>query len=184
VQDGTIRHTNCTAWLNHTDVLNPNNAELNAMLNTTNSMGQALEMYFVREMENGDTRGLCTEKGIVIAENGDDETVAHEVFHASGLKDIYTAEDAINGTNPVTGGISEDRLPDDWGGGYYPPGLTQEDMIGRIIMKSGGAATPRRTLPRGKIYGWKHTTEDGNSPKTLGMANVGQESIKGISGSH
>ena len=132
---------------------------LNAMLNTTNCIASG---------GNG---------GAVIA---------HEVFHDCGTRDIYTVENqAAPNFGPLVVPIREAWLPDDWGGGYYAPGLTQRDLITRLIMRSGvgGLGTTGIVLPRGTIYGWKHTG-DATSPTELGQASVGQNSCTKMPGSN
>jgi hypothetical protein len=60
VQSGTVRYLNNDAWRNHTDVLNPANTNLAAMMDSTNNMGNAVELYFVRtttRMQNWNLKG-------------------------------------------------------------------------------------------------------------------------------
>ena len=104
--------------------------------------------------------------------------IAHEVLHTCMLEDIYT----VDGQG-IPGPVSQSRLPSDWGGGYYPPGMTQRALVGRLIMRSGGQGEidtePRRDLPSGTVYGWKLSDpDDPSGPKTLGHASVGQSSIQ------
>jgi len=71
--------------------------------------------------------------------DGAARTLAHEVLHDCGLEDIYTVENPDSSDpNPIPGMASRERLPDDWGGGYYQPGLTQRSLVTRLIMRSGG----------------------------------------------
>jgi len=188
VRTGPYYLINNTNLLDHTDVLNPANVKLTAMLDATNSMGNAVELYFVRTLEGGAAKGLCWPEGIVIAANGDGHTIAHEVMHDCGLEDIYTVENP-NGAdpNPVSGPVSAERIPADWGGGYYPPGLAQRELIPRLLMRgecfgpepdfSGSAY-----LPRGTVYGWRNT--GGGTARTLGNAGVGQSAVQRNPGSY
>ena len=191
VQNGPVRYLDNDDWRNHTDSLNPSNTVIDAMLDSTNSMGNAVELYFVESLEGGDALGVCRTEGIVIADEGDGVTVAHEVLHDCGTEDIYTVE--INDPNladphPIPGPVSRDRLPSDWGGGYYPPELTQRELVGRLAMRSGGVGndppqSQSRDLPGGTVFGWRHTG-DGASPKTLGQSGVGQSAIQRNPGSY
>ena len=120
--------------------------------------------------------------------DGAARTLAHEVLHDCGLEDIYTVEDPDSSDpNPIPGMASRERLPDDWGGGYYQPGLTQRSLVTRLIMRSGGfSPDPPHTysvcLPRGPVYGWRYA--DGASTKTLGHAGVGRSSVRRSPGSY
>jgi len=188
VQSGAVHYLNNAAWLNHTDVLNPANTNLAAMLNATNSMGNAVELYFVEMLEGEDAAGVCWPEGIAIARNGNGHTIAHEVMHSCGLEDIYTVENPYGpDPNPVPGPVSEERIPADWCGGYYPPGLTQRSLITRLLMR-GGAFGPEPPvsegicLPRGTVYGWRHA--GGGNVRTLGNAGVGLSAIQRNPGSH
>ncbi len=188
IQSGAVRYLNNTAWLNHTDVLNPANPHLTAMLDTTNSMGNAVEIYFVETLENEGAAGVCWPEGIAIARNGTSHTIAHEVMHDCGLEDIYTVENPDGADpNPVPGPVSEERIPADWGGGYYPPGLAQRSLITRLLMR-GEQFGPEPELsesiclPRGTIYGWR--CAEGDSIRTLGNAGVGLSAIRRNPGSY
>jgi len=188
VQNGTIRYLNNTAWLNHTDLVNPANTNLINMLNTTNSMGNALELYFVDTLEGGAALGVRLYAGVVIASSADGMTIAHEVLHGCGTADIYTVKDQ-NAGDPIPGPISQDRLPSDWGGGYYPSDMTQRELVSGLIMRSGGireidTAFPR-DLPTGTVFGWRLSNPaDPSSTITLGQAGVGQSVMQGNPGSY
>ncbi|MEI6647734.1 MAG: hypothetical protein WCP12_16985 [bacterium] len=178
VQNGDIHILNETNWLDHTDALAQTNDVIDTMMDSTNSLGQAVELYFVRSLESPALKGACRSKGIAIASDGDSVTIAHEVLHTCILEDIYTVDD-----QEIPGLVSQDRIPCDWGGGYYTSDLTQRALVGRLIMRSGGEegidTAPRRDLPSGTIYGWKLINPaDASSPKTLGQASVGQSSIQ------
>ena len=69
-------------------------------MDATNSMGNAVELYFVNTLEGGAVGGVRRPEGIVIAANGDGQTLAHEVMHNCGLEDIYTVENP-NGSDPT-----------------------------------------------------------------------------------
>ena len=186
IQNVEVQILSNTNWSDHTDLFNPANTNLTSMLNTTNSMGNAVELYFVNALDNGDTLGVRLEEGIVIATLGNGVTIAHEMLHDCGTKDIYTVQ-GQNAGDPIPGPVSQDRLPSDWGGGYYPPNLTQRELVSRLIMRSGGIdgidTAPRRDLPTGTVFGWRHIG-DGASPITLDQAGVGQSAIQRNPGSN
>jgi hypothetical protein len=153
------------------------------MLNTTNSMGNAVELYFVETLDGGGTAGVRCLEGIAIAAQGDAPTIAHEVLHDCGLEDIYIADDQAN---PLLENITEQSIPADWGGGYYNPWVLQHVLIKRLVMCSrldpdevGGL-----DLPSGDVRGWHHGAGGGGTPLILGPAKVGQSSIIRTPGSH
>ena len=157
-------------------------------MDSTNSMGNAVELYFVDTLEGTAVGGVCWPEGIVIATAGDANVIAHEVLHDCGLEDIYTVKNpGGSDPNPVSGPVSEERIPADWGGGYYPPGLAQRELIPRLIMRGGGFGPepPSPTsiyLPRGTVHGWRNA--GGGTGRTLGNAGVGQSAIQRNPGSY
>jgi len=190
IQNGPYHLLNNTNWLNHIDVTNPANTNLTAMLNTTNSMGNAVELYFVNMLEGGMAAGVRWPEGIAIASGEDTaHTLAHEVLHDCGLEDIYTIENPDSSDpNPIPGPVSEGRIPSDWGGGYYLPGLTQRSLVTRLIMRSGrfGPEPPLSQgvcLPRGTVCGWRDQDTNGNV-RVLGQAGVGRSSVRRSPGSY
>ena len=183
VQSGAVRYLDNDAWLNHTNVLAETNAVMAAMLDSTNSMGNAVELYFVRTLDGETTAGVRHPKGIAVAVIGDGRTIAHEVLHDCGLEDIYIADGQ---GNPLLEQVSEQSIPADWGGGYYNPWVLQHGLIKRLVMCSrldpdeiGGT-----DLPSGNVRGWHHEWLSGEAPIILGPAKVGQSSIIGTPGSH
>jgi len=179
VQNGPIRYLDNTAWLNHTDVFNTVNPNLYAMLDSTNSMGQAVELYFVDRLNvSGDHNlaGLYTSKGIALIGSANSRTLAHEIIHNAGAEDIYAQGDnGIPDPDPLAAPVSEAWLPLDWGGGYYNPEQLQFGIISRLLMEGGGYG---EVIPRGTVYGWKHSGNGGGAnPKELGHSKVGQDFI-------
>ena len=183
VQSGSYHLLNNTNWLNHIDVVNPANTNLSAMLNTTNSMGNAVELYFVNMLEGGDAAGVRWPEGIAIAAGGDAHTVAHEILHDCGLEDIY-AESGEEGV--LLEALTQQGVPADWGGGYYHSWLIQRDVIKRLVMRSnlGPLETGGTDLPTGDVRGWHHSAGSGESSIILGPAKVGQSSIIRTPGSY
>ena len=183
VQSGSYHLLNNTNWLNHIDVVNPANTNLSAMLNTTNSAGDAVELYFVNMLEGGEAAGVRWPEGIAIAAGGDAHTVAHEILHDCGLEDIY-AESGEEGV--LLEALTQQGVPADWGGGYYHSWLIQRDVIKRLVMRSnlGPLETGGTDLPTGDVRGWHHSAGSGESSIILGPAKVGQSSIIRTPGSY
>ena len=135
-----------------------------------------VECYFVKgiydEKGNADSiRGLTSESGIVISACAAENTLAHEIGHLCGARDIY-----IEGPKGVCN-ISNDKvsmlnMPGDWNGGcvghgsagarYYAYGLDMKRVIGRLLMYGESSDDDRRRdLPAGDVLGvWYHFEND------------------------
>ena len=186
---GSANYTNRTEWLNITDAMNPTNAVLNALLNCSKNTG-GVEIYFNKTLsaERLTLGGLNGDMGIVLAKGDENGTgysghvLSHEVLHECGLYDIY--QNQTNETTlVVTGPISHDRLSQSWGGGYYPPGLMQTELIQRLVMygvESTMAANQGIDLPCDRVYGLHYTYDYSGRTNiwSLGNALVGQTDIK------
>ncbi len=119
-----------------------------------------LEFYFVDEIDNQNVLACnvpganATILGIAVSTNASANTLGHEIGHSCGLQDLYISDSAT--TNIVMGNISQSRLPDDWGttsgAGYYPPALTQAQLIQRLLMYGRGIPT-KYDLSYGDVYG-------------------------------
>ena len=67
-------------------------------------------------------------------------------------------------------------MPFDWGGGYYPPGLMQTNLIKQLLMYGwveDGAGTD---IPTGSIYGVWHDLLNG--VWKLDLAPVGLDNLE------
>ena len=150
-------------------------------------MGNAVELYFVETLDGGGTAGVRHPKGIAVAVIGDGRTIAHEVLHDCGLEDIYIADGQ---GNPLLEQVSEQSIPADWGGGYYPPGLTQRELINRLVMSSGGyneeITGEPRDLPLGSVWGYHNMVSNGVPVRVrvLGLSACGQAACTKTPGSH
>jgi hypothetical protein len=160
--NGTISYTNRNDW--YTLALPPDNVATNGsaiwqLMNCANNTG-GIELYFVNNLvapgggnvpvaSGFNVRGW----GLALGNQATGHTLAHETLHECGLDDIYNGKGGLS----VSGTVSADRMSaSDWGGGYYPPGLTQADFNqGRLLMygvgDSGGATS--FDLPCGSVYG-------------------------------
>ena len=152
-------------------------------MDSTNSMGNAVELYFVRTLDGRTTAGVRRPKGIAIASGVGSRTIAHEVLHDCGLEDIYVGDDQ---GNPLVEPIVAQSVPSDWGGGYYNPWTLQHVLIKRLVMCSG--LDPEEVagidLPFGNVRGWHHDAGGGGTSLILGPAEVGQSSIVKTPGSY
>ena len=131
-------------------------------------MSDGIELYFIDELARGKNANH-DRYGIVVSTNGTAITVAHEIGHAFGLADIYpTREQKPHWALPDPM-LFAGHAPDDWSNGdgcrYYRMGLSQEDLIQRLIM-CGFGVHGRYDLSFGMIYGYAADGVDG-------MINVG-----------
>ena len=120
-----------------------------------------LEVYFINLIDGGHISAFNQPRlntgihGIIASTNATGVTLAHEIGHSCGLKDIY--DDYPEKTSlHVTGNISKERLSDDWGTvsdtGYYCSFYLQTDLIRQLLM-CGKGGTTKRDLPYGDVYG-------------------------------
>jgi hypothetical protein len=73
-------------------------------------------------------------------------TLAHEIGHACGLRDLYKEYD------PCDGLVSEDKVkPLNWSGGegtgYYSPTLSYSSLTYRCLMDAARPSTTRADIP-------------------------------------
>ena len=182
--NGAISYTNRNDW--HALNLPPGNVVTNGstvwqLLNCTNDTG-GVELYFVNDIiEYGggrNTRGINVRGlGAVFSHRAVGHTLAHEVMHECGLVDIYNSGDGLS----VSGEVGPGRLSGaDWGGGYYPPGLQQDDFNRERLLMYGRDESGMLTainIPRSSVYG----VGVGSSAQTnlvLGPVSVGRDSME------
>ena len=171
---GSVSFVTNTAWLTHVSQSNywPS---VEQMCNYTNNTG-GLELYIVDNLSGAN--GLFTPGGLVIRSTARADTVAHEFGHAMGLKDIYPAS-RDDGSSPVSGVATKDRLPRDWGTNtseaYYPEGMLQTTILPLLIM-NGAGVSGKCVLPYGRVQGVWYP--DGyNAPLSTNTAPVGISNI-------
>lgn len=154
----SILHTNRTDWLS----LPIPSTNLNTMIKfrdifsvTNNTEG--LELYIVNEIDR--TTAINHKSGIIIGNAVSSRILAHEICHTCGLEDIYPHHQDT--TLDVSGPVSRERLPDDWGtnceGSYYQPGLLQKDLIRRLLMFGFEDNNAALDISTGGIYGIERT---------------------------
>jgi hypothetical protein len=174
--NGSVCTTNCTDWMYIAgeNGIYPSADELRAIEHNTGG----LEMYFVASIGNVDTLGLNGPNGLLLAVGSTGRTMAHEVGHACGLKDVYT-ESPSNTTLRVDGPITSDRLPRDWGGGYYPAGTEQSEIVQNLLMY--GSEDPnylsKVDIPLGNIYGLSYSWVNNSKEWFLDKINTGLDGM-------
>ena len=158
--NGAIQYTNSSALLD-IDFTNGWSGELESIRNIETETG-GIELYYINQFvfdDEPDDHFLGVEdmQGIVITSRISDKTLAHEIGHACGLLDIYPYRSVSNTLERVvTGPVTADRLPQDWGAGYYPPDLLQAYLITyRLLMMGYEDPTITTTcdIPLGSVYG-------------------------------
>ena len=171
----SINCTNRPDWFNLT---NPPTVFpiANQIVSVTNGTG-GLVYYFVNDIRG--YRGLRSGSDVLVERDGTGKTVAHEACHCFGLSDVYAWDDdsplALSPTMP----IRHDRIPMDWGSdsetdGFYPPDLTQSNLVERLLM-FGRGKHDAVDIPRGDVWGvWYHWT---NAPPPGGRVKSWHESL-------
>lgn len=119
------------------------------------SIGQdtgGLELYFVFNL-GGEATAFHTPGGIVVGPKANGRSMTHEIGHVYGLPDIY--EESEDGSLFVSGKPPRERMPDDWG--WYPPTVTQEEIVHRLLMY-GTFSDTKADISYGDIYGIHYTS--------------------------
>ena len=148
------------------------NANDSAQLRNLCSLMQntrGIELYFVQSLSGA--LAVWTKEGIVISQEANFRTVAHEIGHALGWPDIYV--DRPGTFRTVAGAPSASRLPQDHG--FFDEGTTQPDLVRRLLMYGVESGTKGR-IPRGDVDGlWVPPAETPGGPRYLrfGLVPVG-----------
>jgi len=166
LQIESIVYTNCQNWLMFQ---NPDAAH--AELGELPHPGGYLKIVFVNEIVGA--RGFNGDYCIGMTTNAVDVTLAHEVCHAGGLRDIYPERGSLSITD--AGVVQAGYLdPNDWGAGYYQKDLQHTNLITRLLMYYTHHDN-RGHIPHGKVYGVYRPTR--TSPLTIGKASVGLDTL-------
>lgn len=168
----SIHSTNRPDWFNLTKpgVLQT----ANQIVSITNGTG-GLVYYFVNDIQ--DYRGLRTGASILVEGDGSGQTIAHEAGHVFGLSDIYAWDDESPLVLDPTMPLVRNHLSQDWGSdsendGFYPPNLTQSNIVERLLM-FGRGRHDAVDIPRGDVWGvWYHWT---NAPSGVGWVKAWHE---------
>lgn len=134
-----------------------------------------LELYCIQAISDrsGTIRGLNlsagkVSDGLTITAQANAYTLAHELGHACNLRDIYDFRPARSGNPAVdigTEGPKEVWMPKDWGGGYYRQGITQKEIVQKLLMY-GYTSDTKADIPLGQIHGI-------NAAGATGLVSVG-----------
>ena len=103
--------------------------------------------------------------------------LGHEVGHTCNLQDA--CEDFPGIPLAVEGEIRKEWMPKDWGGGYYPPGMGQAELLQHLLMYGFVVpGEPMGDIPAGRIYGlgYEGDMDDPNNWHK-GLLKVGLEDI-------
>ena len=169
----SVSSTNRPDWFDLTDppgVLQT----ANQIVSLTNGTG-GLVYYFVNDIPG--YRGLRTGASILVEGDGSGQTVAHEAGHVFGLSDIYAWDDESPLVLDPTMPLVRNHLSQDWGSdsendGFYPPNLTQSNIVERLLM-FGRGRHDAVDIPRGDVWGvWYHWT---NAPSGVGRVKAWHE---------
>lgn len=118
--------------------------------------GEGLEVYYVKSII-GDAAAFWTPRGIIIGEGVSARTVAHELGHACGLRDVYGTVILSNCTFTAEGQLSKGEMPDDWG--RYRSVDNQCAIIERLLM-FGAASGTGTDISFGDIHGVWHSGDN------------------------
>ena len=143
---------------------------LTALLSNTGG----IECYFVEAVVDTEDNprtinGLTSRKGIVLTRSARLRTLAHEIGHLCGARDIY--DEDRDGVLTMAGEfVRWDYTLQDWNGGcygrgeagarYYPSGTTMVEIISRLLMNGLSEEDDRRyDMTLGPVYGIGYTPE-------------------------
>lgn len=166
--DFTLVHVGVITNGDWMSICGTNVAQYTSLCATTNSTG-GIELYFVEEID--DCTAFSISSGIVISQEANWRTVAHEVGHRCGLNDIYDAHD---GTSlRVTGGSTLARIPDDYG--RPAASISHAQRLRRLLMY-GYRSDTKLAISGGDIYGlgWTERINPANNEheEVLDLFNV------------
>ena len=176
--DGTLSTTNRADWYdlvitNRTAV--PGTAA-RQLLDCSGGTG-GVELYFVNSITHMGRAalGVNDDPGMALCADADGHTLAHELLHQCGLKDLYNNDGAASVSGPVGAGQMH---ADDWGGGYYPQGLQQADLNeGRLLMHGVRAAeSVAADIPYGGVHGYGYVS-DWSDELELKLVPVGRSNM-------
>lgn len=162
VRCGVLTNEN---WLT---ICSTNSAQYEALCATTNSTG-GIEMYFVEDID--DCSAFKTPSGLVVSQDANWRTVAHEVGHLCGMRDIYDESDETD--LRVRGRSTRERMPDDFG--RPSSSVPHADRIKKLLMY-GYFGDEKFDISYGDIYGlgrrFRYNQSTGNVDVTWDLFNV------------
>ena len=135
--------------------------------------GNGIECYFVggilgREGIPGDIRGLTSSTGIALASCATSKTLAHEIGHLCGARDVYPTGD---GVSLLSDSINSQRVPLDWNNGcrghgtagvrYYRPSTKMSSIVESLLMCGESRENDSRAdMSAGPVYGILRADDD------------------------
>ena len=144
----------------------------------TNTCG--LECYFINSfIDSPKTIAANSVLGLIATKGADYLSLAHEIGHAFGMKDIYISNANDRRSNePLVEILPADKvrssyLVDDWNGGcsgsgaggarYYRYGLSMNEVVLRMLMNGVcGSNDNARDITNGRIFGVYYTRGAGS----------------------
>ena len=171
----SIQHINRSAWNN----LSTTNS--NTFTQTLYDMGEvprngSLRIFIVSSFNGSERTGFNTRHCLVLTKNANGITLAHEICHVGGLRDIYAQRDGVSIAD--AGLVKAEYFdPKDWSP-YYPPDLLHTNLITRLLMY-GHWVPNKGDIPHGRVYGvYAPRDEEGDPlPTTKGMVPVGLQDL-------
>ena len=139
-----------------------------------------LECYFINKFVDDDVCAVNSAYGAVFTAAASGRTLAHEIGHAFGMRDIYLSSRESDEQAPeIQIGLDElicwNRMIDDWNGGcrgrgpggarYYGYWAPMRRIVPRMLMYGAGASDDdnRRDITAGDIYGVWYQREQNNA---------------------
>ena len=170
----SISYTNSEEWLDISSNSGCDAIKRRRLTDITQNSG-GLELYFIDKV-SPIALGNHDRYGIVLSTNVTAKIISHEIGHAFGSSDVYPTR-RVGGAAPLPdSSVCEARAPGDWSNGegcrYYMPGLTQKDLIGRLLM-CGFGYPDAIDLSTGSIYGY------GRHSQSAGLVDTGFFSSSG-----
>ena len=140
-----------------------------------------LEIYYVHGIDDISTSpaGKSSSNGIVIASSAATRTLAHEIGHVCGAKDIYI----INPNNNQQLDVIAERshMTNDWG--HYMMdnswNVPQSNIVQRLLMY-GKSAPLKGDIPTGDVYGFRKYPYGTGNMYHLEMCPVGLSAMTNV----
>ena len=132
-----------------------------------------LEIYFIQGKSiRTEPLGMYHPSGIIVRSAATAHTIAHEIGHACGWRDIYCGSgDEV--MSELYEGVRQSWMPEDWSNGtgcrFYDLLLPQYQAIRRVLMYGIGSDL-KCDIPSGSVYG---RSEDG----LMENINVGRNTM-------
>ena len=159
----SISYTNRSEWLDiedeEYDTLRRrkkiNRSKERELTNLSKNTG-GIELYFINKIA-GRVLGLNPNTGAIFSTNANEYTLAHEIGHSFGLKDVYPRNKYYREIKLENSDFDFSDMPDDFSNGthkrYYESDLKLESLMSRLLMY-GYNTRARGDLSAGYIRGF------------------------------